>query len=653
VRIGPYEVTARLGEGGAGVVFAARGPAGEEVALKLLRQATPDALARFERESRLQAELGDVAGFVPVREVGRSPQGPYLIMPLLRGGTLRQRLAGRPLPRDAAVDLLTRLAESLGRAHEKGIVHRDLKPENVLFDEQGRSFVADLGLAKHFTDETPGASRSVSLSRSGAFRGTAGYMAPEQARDARSAGPPADVFALGAILYECLAGYPAFTGESPLEVFSRVEEGRLEPLAGPPWLVSIVERALDRDPGRRFQEGGSLARALRAGPAAVGLRGPAIPWKTVLSSLVTLAIAVVVLLRFVLAPAPLANPEPRAPGRPEVAPAASRATPRVAPARPESDADHVLRLRKGAEAGSPDDMVDLALALLDGKKVRRDAAEAFRWLTRAAEAGNARGMGSLGVRYLRGDGVDQDLALGARWLEKAAQSGDPDSMVNLGALLVDGVGLEKDAVAGVEWFRKAASLGSGRGMTALGVAYGLGHGVLPDGAEALRWLRKGAATGDPESMAQLGVALRDGVGGVRDEREAIGWIRKAAAGGWPPAMSDLGIMLSEGRGTAKDRAEAVRWFRSAANVGDAAGMFNLAVSLSGGIGVEQDDAEAYRWFRTAALAGRADACMSVGRLCEEGRGAEKDVAQAIVWYMKAAERGAPGAHEALHRLGAE
>src|SRR5579883_2736037 len=196
MRIGAYEVTRTIGQGGMGVVHAARGPSGE-VAIKVLRATSAEALARFERESRLHARLGEVAGFVPVIEVGRSPQGPYIVMPLLPGGTLRDRLRTGPLGVEASIDLATQLGLALGRAHAQGIVHRDMKPENVLFDGRGRPFVADLGLAKHFTDETPGASRSLSLSHAGSFRGTAGYMAPEQAADAKSVGPAADVFALG------------------------------------------------------------------------------------------------------------------------------------------------------------------------------------------------------------------------------------------------------------------------------------------------------------------------------------------------------------------------------------------------------------------------------------------------------------------------
>src|SRR5262249_41050417 len=160
----------------------------------------------------LLAAFGEEDGFVPLLDEGTSEEGPFLVMPFLAGGTLRDKLREGPLKVGAALDLGVALAAALGRAHARGVVHRDLKPENVLYardaDGRERPLVADLGLAKHFDRDVHGATASVSLSTHGSFRGTAGYMAPEQMADAKSVGPEADVFALGAILYECLAGVP-------------------------------------------------------------------------------------------------------------------------------------------------------------------------------------------------------------------------------------------------------------------------------------------------------------------------------------------------------------------------------------------------------------------------------------------------------------
>ena len=269
--VGRYEVLGEIGRGGMGVVYRARSPEGREVAVKVLLRADKAAKERFARERRLLASLGETEGFVPVLDAGEHEQGSYIVMPLLAGGTLRDRLRRGPLPVAEAVSLVSRIARGVGAAHERGIVHRDLKPENILFTTAGAPLVADLGLAKHWSRAAPGASQSVSLSATGEIRGTAGYMAPEQARDAKEVGPTADVFALGAILYELISGRAAFPGESVLDVIEKVQSGSFAPLHSirpetPRWLEEVVSRALAREPARRFSDGGALARALVSPP---------------------------------------------------------------------------------------------------------------------------------------------------------------------------------------------------------------------------------------------------------------------------------------------------------------------------------------------------------------------------------------------------
>jgi tetratricopeptide (TPR) repeat protein len=265
VKIGPYDILSELGRGGMGVVFRVRGPQGNEAALKLLGNVDPFAIVRFEREKRLLALLGEEHGFVPLLDAGTAGRGAWLVMPLVPGGTLRSRLAGGPLGVEETVALGQRLAAALGAAHERGIIHRDVKPENVLFTQGGVPLVSDLGLAKHFDTNARGGSQSVRLTVDGAAKGTVGYMAPEQVEDFATVGPTADVFSLGAVLYECLTGRPAFEGKNVLELLTKVASGTVEPIgpAVPQWLEEVVLRALAHDPSRRFPDGGSLARALR------------------------------------------------------------------------------------------------------------------------------------------------------------------------------------------------------------------------------------------------------------------------------------------------------------------------------------------------------------------------------------------------------
>jgi len=270
VRLGPYSLDQELGRGASGVVYRGRSPQGQLVAVKLLATQTPEVLERFQREARLHEQLGAEAGFVPFLDMGLAENRPYLVMPLLQGGTLRDRLQRGPLTVRGAIELGQRLATALGQAHALGIVHRDVKPENVLFDSQGHAFLADLGMAKHFRHDVTGASQSVVLSQAGEVRGTVSYMPPEQLTDASSAGPAADVFALGAVLYECLSGEPAFNADSYVELLVQIVDAIHVPLRkrceAPPWLSSVIEACLSKDASKRPAEGLALASLLAEGP---------------------------------------------------------------------------------------------------------------------------------------------------------------------------------------------------------------------------------------------------------------------------------------------------------------------------------------------------------------------------------------------------
>ncbi len=283
MKLGPYEVLSEIGRGGMGVVYRARSPRGDDVAIKVLLRLNAETLGRFDRERRLLDSLGEAEGFVPLIDSGRTAVEPFLVMPFVGGGTLRAMLDQGKLAIEETVRIGRALAAIMGRAHERGVVHRDLKPENVLFTEEGpgsgpaRPLITDLGLAKHFRTESL-AAESRSLSMTGVFRGTAGYMAPEQMEDAKSVGPSADVFALGAILYECLAGEPAFVGATPLDILTSVSKRSVVPLRKlrpdvPRWLEDAIARSLAPEPERRFASGSELERAL-VGQATERRRGP-------------------------------------------------------------------------------------------------------------------------------------------------------------------------------------------------------------------------------------------------------------------------------------------------------------------------------------------------------------------------------------------
>ena len=375
VRIGPYELLDELGHGAMGAVFRVRVPSGEEAALKVLVRVDAKGSARFEREKRLLASLSEADGFVPLLDAGSSPAGTWLLMPLVPGGTLRQRLRAGPLGVDETVQLGLALGRALGAAHERGIVHRDVKPENVLFTASGRPLLTDLGLAKHFDKDANGASRSIGLTRHGALAGTAGYMAPEQLEDARSAGPPADVFALGAVLYECLAGRPAFQGDDVVHLMARVSSGIVEPIGRasvPAWLERVIMTALSRDPRKRFATGTALASALERGrPALAKEAAPRRRFVPIAAG----GVLGVLLLAGVLVLASHPSP-PEVPSKP-VEPAA----PKTAPALPRelTAVELVARADERRAAG-------------DAKAAIADATRAIELAPRLATAWLARGV---------------------------------------------------------------------------------------------------------------------------------------------------------------------------------------------------------------------------------------------------------------------
>ncbi len=259
-----YEVEAVLGHGGMGVVFRARHlRLNRLVALKMAlagSYAGPHERERFRREAEAVAALRH-PNVVQVYEVGDADGRPYYTMEFVEGGSLAQKLTGTPQPARQAAQLLATLAEAVQAAHQRGIVHRDLKPGNVLLTADGTPKISDFGLARRL-DHDGG------LTRTGAPLGTPSYMAPEQARgDKEAVGAAADVYALGAILYEFLTGRPPFLGETAaetvLQVISQdpVPPSRLN-ASVPRDLETVCLKCLHKEPHLRYASAAALAEDL-------------------------------------------------------------------------------------------------------------------------------------------------------------------------------------------------------------------------------------------------------------------------------------------------------------------------------------------------------------------------------------------------------
>ncbi|HEX8096665.1 MAG TPA: serine/threonine-protein kinase, partial [Pyrinomonadaceae bacterium] len=261
---GGYEIEGELGRGGMGVVYLARQvELNRRVALKMLTgRYGPEELKRFLEEAETAAGLNHT-NIAHIYEVGEHEGAPFFSMEYVEGGSLADRLRkDLPEPREAA-ELLMNVARALHFAHQNGVVHRDMKPANILLDPHGVPKVADFGVAKRLKGDT-------NLTRTGAVIGTPTYMAPEQAKgNSRHVGPPADVYSLGAILYEMLTGRPPFLPEdSEAAVTVRV---LTEDPVSPAWhrpdiprdLETVCMKCLEKDPRKRYASAGALAEDLR------------------------------------------------------------------------------------------------------------------------------------------------------------------------------------------------------------------------------------------------------------------------------------------------------------------------------------------------------------------------------------------------------
>ncbi len=287
--ISHYKVLEKIGEGGMGVVYRATDTKlSREVAIKVLpEQFASDSqrLARFEREAKLLASLNhpNIAAIYGLEEADGVR---FLALELVPGDTLQERVARGPLPVEEALEICRQIAEGVEAAHEKGVIHRDLKPANVMITPEGKVKILDFGLAKALEVEVPESSLSQPptltnvATQAGVILGTLAYISPEQAKG-KAVDKRADIFAFGAVLYECLTGKRAFEGEDVFDtlasILAREPEWNALPFGMPESIRKLLRSCLQKDLSQRFQNIGDARIEIEEALAAPATEIPATP----------------------------------------------------------------------------------------------------------------------------------------------------------------------------------------------------------------------------------------------------------------------------------------------------------------------------------------------------------------------------------------
>ena len=297
-KLAHYEIVEPIGKGGMGEVYRARdGKLGRDVAIKVLppELATdPERIARFEREAKALAALNH-PGIASIHGLEESGGTHYLVLELVPGETLAERIHRGPLPENEAFQAAAQIADALVEAHERGIVHRDLKPANIKLTPDDKVVVLDFGLAKALVDERSDHADSMSptftrdQTRAGVIMGTAAYMSPEQARG-REVDKRADIWAFGVVLFEMLTGRQPFGGEDVTEILASVVKDQPALDEAPRRARRLLSRCLEKDPKKRLRDVGDaldLVDEERPEPSVEPATASRLPWA--IAALATLA----------------------------------------------------------------------------------------------------------------------------------------------------------------------------------------------------------------------------------------------------------------------------------------------------------------------------------------------------------------------------
>jgi uncharacterized protein len=640
---GQYRILKKLGQGGMGVVYLAEDMelADRPVAIKVLPPAlavNTRAVANLRREALTAIELNHPH---VIRLHGFHSDGDikFLVMEYVDGETLEEKInqsSEGGLPFAETVKVVDQIAAALCHAHERqpAVVHRDLKPSNVMIDRSGHAKVLDFGIAREMKDSFTQVTGKADTS------GTLPYMSPEQLRGKRLSASM-DIYALGAVCYECLCGHPPFyQGELMYQIIHEMPEN-LEGVPGPANMA--LQRALAKDATHRPQTALEFAQLLRGETGADETDTIVIQSSTAddaaESDRLELAgpgsaayIGKAVSIRLA------AWRQDAAAGLAEAQWLLGRCY-HAGMGVDLDEAQAVTLYRQAAEQGYAPAQTWLGSCYRMGEGVDQDFGEAVRLYRDAVTQGYADAEYFLGVCHRFGESVPEDMTEALKWYSTAAKHGHAEAQCDLGYFYDEGVGVNQDKAEATRWYQRAADLGYARGQYSVGYNFRYADGVEEDPVEAVKWFRLAAVQGHANAQCELGFCYDVGVGLEQDKAEGVKWYRKSAEQGFAQSQHNLGLSYYYGEGIGRDLAEAVRWFWLAAAQDLADAQFFLGICYAQGDGIKEDQIEAARWYRKAADQCQSGAQCNLGACYALGQGLDKDLRAAVQWYRLSADQG--------------
>jgi serine/threonine protein kinase/TPR repeat protein len=666
-RLGRYELLGLIGQGGMGTVYKAQDTRlGRTVALKVMNPglgAVSDAAARFEREGRSLAALQH-PNIVILFDFEELDGNLCLVMELAEGTPLDQ-VIDRHMPLTIAqkLSLMAQVCRALEYAHGKGVIHRDLKPSNILMLPDASPKIVDFGIAKLMDQTITNASRMM---------GTIGYMSPEQI-NGQTVTNRSDIFAAGVVLYELLAGIAPFSGANTTDTMRRI---LLDPapslpaeIPGVPQRVhAILERALDKEPHRRYGTAGDMAIELELCIAAIGPARPA------------------------------ASPDPFY-ARPETAVESPAPPLRAVPAAQAASSGFSAIAGRGAVAGPEESSKEndsvpkvkvkrsllfrvmtivgfiasaiallaaivIVYALIRGYRDRKGAewSSAAERLSRASDwddaapmarkscdYANPTGCGQLGYMYLKGLGVTQDGSRAESLLNKSCNEMKwtyPEACANLGTMYLNGQGVERNKEQAEKLLYKACNMGNADGCKGVceaghadtcnqwGLNYQFGRGVSQDSSQAIALYAKACDGGFTMGCTNLGNLYYDGQIVSKDYRKALGFYQRACDGNEPFACNQVGWIYQNGYGMPKDPHRAAQLFQKACDGGNMNGCNNLGNLYWTGLGAPKDIQKADALYVKACDGDNYYGCQDLANAYAGGYGVIKDLGRAKQLYQK-------------------